>query len=127
MSVYALKARLEKCVVQTVCCNGGGGAMLAQASLDEPTQSVVMHRTEPSRLQSLALQLAEKMASLVDQNERTMEVKTTGLGYFNYQRPGRPLSSLLCITVATLFFETMPSVVRKNPAAFRTWFYYWML
>jgi len=59
-----------------------------QASLDEPTQSVVMHRTEPSRLQSLALQLAEKMASLVDQNERTLEVKTTGLGYFNYQRPG---------------------------------------
>jgi len=47
-----------------------------------------MHRTEPSRLQSLALQLAEKMASLVDQNERTLEVKTTGLGYFNYQRPG---------------------------------------
>ena len=44
-----------------------------------------MHRTEPSRLQSLALQLAEKMASLVDQNERTLEVKTTGLGYFNYQ------------------------------------------
>jgi len=59
-----------------------------QASLDEPAQSVVMHRTEPSRLQSLALQLAEKMASLVDQNERTLEVKTTGLGYFNYQRPG---------------------------------------
>jgi len=59
-----------------------------QASLDEPTQSVVMHRTEPSRLQSLALQLAEKMASLVDQNERSLEVKTTGLGYFNYQRPG---------------------------------------
>jgi len=59
-----------------------------QASLDEPTQSVVMHRTEPSRLQSLALQLAEKMASLVDQNERTLEVKTSGLGYFNYQRPG---------------------------------------
>lgn len=59
------------------------------ASLDEPTQSVVMHRTEPSRLQSLALQLAEKMASLVDQNERTLEVKTSGLGYFNYQRPGQ--------------------------------------
>jgi len=59
-----------------------------QASLDEPTQSVVMHRTEPSRLQSLALQLAEKMANLVDQNERTLEVKTSGLGYFNYQRPG---------------------------------------
>jgi len=61
---------------------------ILQASLDEPTQSVVMHRTEPSRLQSLALQLAEKMASLVEQNERTLEVKTSGLGYFNYPRQG---------------------------------------
>ena len=66
--------------------------VLLQASLDEPTQSVVMHRTEPSRLQSLALQLAEKMASLVDQNERLLEMKTAGPGYFNYQRPG-----VLCI------------------------------
>jgi len=58
------------------------------ASLDEPTQTVVMHRTEPTRLQSLALQLSEKVNSLVEHNERTLEVKTTGPGYFNYQRQG---------------------------------------
>jgi len=45
------------------------------ASLDEPTHSIVMHRTEPTRLQSLALQLSEKVAYLVDNNERLMEMK----------------------------------------------------
>jgi hypothetical protein len=46
-----------------------------QASLDEPTHTVVMHRTEPTRLQSLALQLSEKVSSLVDNNEKIMEFK----------------------------------------------------
>jgi len=37
---------------------------LFQASWDEPTQTVVMHRgAEPSLLQSLALQLADKVKS----------------------------------------------------------------
>ena len=36
----------------------------SQASWDEPTQTVVMHRgAEPSLLQSLALQLADKVKS----------------------------------------------------------------
>lgn len=48
------------------------------ASLDEPTQSVVMHRTEPSRLQGLALQMAEKINYLVDQNVRVSEHKQYG-------------------------------------------------
>ncbi|KAH9518662.1 Eukaryotic translation initiation factor 3 subunit C [Bulinus truncatus] len=52
------------------------------ASLDEPTQIVVMHRTEPTRLQSLALQLAEKVGSLVENNERIMEIKQ-GNFFFN--------------------------------------------
>ena len=45
------------------------------ASLDEPTQSVVMHRTEPSRLQSMSLQLADKLANLVDNNERILKIR----------------------------------------------------
>ncbi|XP_056016697.1 eukaryotic translation initiation factor 3 subunit C-like isoform X1 [Ostrea edulis] len=49
------------------------------ASLDEPTQTVIMHRTEPTRLQSLALQLSEKVSSLVDNNERIMELKQGNL------------------------------------------------
>merc|ERR1712004_85886 len=52
------------------------------ASLDEPTHSIVMHRTEPTRLQSLALQLSEKVAYLVDNNERLMEMKQ-GNFFFN--------------------------------------------
>jgi len=48
------------------------------ASLDEPTQSIVMHRTEPSRLQGLALQMAEKINYMVDQNIRVSEHKQYG-------------------------------------------------
>ena len=50
------------------------------ASLDDPTHTVVMHRSEPSRLQSLALQLSDKVNSLVDYNERIFETKQ---GFFN--------------------------------------------
>ncbi|XP_065166678.1 LOW QUALITY PROTEIN: eukaryotic translation initiation factor 3 subunit C-like [Atheta coriaria] len=45
------------------------------ASLDDPTQTVVMHRSEPSRLQSLAMQLADKINNFVDSNERILETK----------------------------------------------------
>lgn len=45
------------------------------ASLDDPTQTVVMHRSEPSRLQSLALQLTDKVNNFVDSNERILELK----------------------------------------------------
>lgn len=34
-----------------------------------------MHRSEPSRLQSLALQLADKIHNFVDSNERILETK----------------------------------------------------
>ena len=56
----------------------------SQASLDEPTRTVVMHRTEPSHLQSLALQLAEKFSTLVDHNERIMEIRQGT--FFSYQK-----------------------------------------
>ena len=53
---------------------------LLKASLDEPTQTVIMHRTEPSRLQSLALQLSEKVGQLVENNERILEIKQGNFG-----------------------------------------------
>lgn len=49
--------------------------LFSQASLDDPTQTVVMHRSEPSRLQSLALQLTDKVNNFVDSNERIFEMK----------------------------------------------------
>ena len=45
------------------------------ASLDEPTSCLVMHRTEPSCLQSLSLQLADKLHNLVENNERILDQK----------------------------------------------------
>ncbi|KAG0175055.1 Translation initiation factor 3 subunit c [Apophysomyces sp. BC1034] len=47
------------------------------ASLDQVSQCVVLHQVEPSRLQVLALQFAEKAANLVDQNERLSTVQST--------------------------------------------------
>jgi len=48
-------------------------------SLDEPTQTLIMHRTEPSRIQGLSLQLADKINILVEQNERLWEAKQMGI------------------------------------------------
>lgn len=45
------------------------------ASLDDPTETLVMHRSEPSRLQALSMQLADKVTNLVDANERIFEMK----------------------------------------------------
>ncbi|XP_041036044.1 eukaryotic translation initiation factor 3 subunit C, partial [Carcharodon carcharias] len=54
------------------------------ASLDQPTQTVVMHRTEPTSLQNMALQLAEKLGNLVENNERVFDLKQgTYSGYFS--------------------------------------------
>ncbi|KAM4631637.1 eukaryotic translation initiation factor 3 subunit C-like protein isoform 2-T2 [Discoglossus pictus] len=54
------------------------------ASLDQPSQTVVMHGTEPSSLQNTALQLAEKLGNLVENNERVFDHKQGSYGgYFN--------------------------------------------
>lgn len=52
------------------------------ASLDEPTQTVVMHRTEPTKLQTLAQQLSEKINNLMDQTERMVQIKGGEMGPF---------------------------------------------
>lgn len=43
------------------------------ASLDDPSECAILHRSEPSRMQALALQLADKVGNLVDSNERIFE------------------------------------------------------
>lgn len=40
------------------------------ASLDEPTDCLIMHRVEPSRMQLLALHITDKMTQLMDNNEQ---------------------------------------------------------
>lgn len=64
------------------------------ASLDDPTETVVMHRSEPSRLQALSMQLADKITNLLDANERICENKQTNFfqrgqgGYNRNQNQG---------------------------------------
>lgn len=43
------------------------------ASLDDPSECAILHRSEPTRMQALALQLADKVGNLVDSNERIFE------------------------------------------------------
>lgn len=45
------------------------------ATLDEPTDCLIMHRVEPSRLQLLALNLADKLNQLIDNNEQVIFLK----------------------------------------------------
>ncbi|CAH1155507.1 unnamed protein product [Phaedon cochleariae] len=74
MAVLADMFELDKPVVHSIISKMIINEEL-MASLDDPTQTVVMHRSEPSRLQSLALQLADKVNNFVDSNERILETK----------------------------------------------------
>jgi len=59
-----------------------------QASWDEPTQTLILnHGAEPTLLQSLTLQLADKIGTLVDNHERIIDFKHGG--YFDKGRQGR--------------------------------------
>jgi len=44
------------------------------AKIDEPTECLIMDKTEPSRLQSTCLQLAQKLSQLCDSNQKLMEL-----------------------------------------------------
>ncbi|XP_023230769.1 eukaryotic translation initiation factor 3 subunit C-like [Centruroides sculpturatus] len=74
MNILSEMFELDKSVVHSIISKMIINEEL-MASLDEPTQTVVMHRTEPSRIQALSLQLADKVTNLIDQNERLAEVK----------------------------------------------------
>jgi len=60
------------------------------ASWDQPTNSIIMHRVEPTKLQFLALQFAEKAALLVENNERLLEMKSGNYGFNRFDnKPGQ--------------------------------------
>ncbi|CAM9119315.1 unnamed protein product [Bubo scandiacus] len=68
--------------------HGDPGGHELMASLDQPTQTVMMHRTEPTAQQNLALQLAEKLGNLVENNERVFDHKQGSYGgYFRGPTP----------------------------------------
>lgn len=64
------------------------------ASLDDPTETVVMHRSEPSRLQALSMQLADKVTNLVDANERIFEMKQGN----NFYQRGNQIKNFVCFS-----------------------------
>eukprot|EP00180_Rhodochaete_pulchella_P002437 Plantae.Rhodophyta-Rhodochaete_pulchella.ctg3733.p1 GENE.Plantae.Rhodophyta-Rhodochaete_pulchella.ctg3733~~Plantae.Rhodophyta-Rhodochaete_pulchella.ctg3733.p1 ORF type:complete len:682 (+),score=139.17 Plantae.Rhodophyta-Rhodochaete_pulchella.ctg3733:128-2047(+) len=49
-----------------------------RASWDQPTRTVAVQRAEPTRLQALALEMAQKCTFLVEQNEKLMDAKVGG-------------------------------------------------
>jgi len=51
------------------------------ACWDQPTSTLVVQRTEPSKLQFLALQFADKCSQLVEANERVLDTRTGSYGY----------------------------------------------
>lgn len=46
------------------------------ASLDQVANVLVLHRAEPNRLQHLTLQYTDKLAALIDSNERTFDIRS---------------------------------------------------
>jgi len=58
------------------------------ASTDQPSKTVVMHRVEPSKVQYLALQYAERLATYVDNNELILDARTGCYG--NKHEPAKP-------------------------------------
>ena len=46
------------------------------ASVDDPSQCIIMHRTDPSRLRNLALKLGSSLVTLNDYNERLCDYKS---------------------------------------------------
>ncbi|XP_023319384.1 eukaryotic translation initiation factor 3 subunit C-like [Trichogramma pretiosum] len=74
MPTLALMFELERSTVHSIISKMIINEEL-MASLDEPSETVVMHRSEPSRLQSMALQLTDKVNNFVDSNERIFEMK----------------------------------------------------
>jgi len=51
------------------------------ASWDQPTNAIVMNQVDPTRLQSLALQFADKAATFVENNEKLLDFRTGGYGF----------------------------------------------
>lgn len=51
------------------------------ASWDQPTETIVLRKVDPSPLQVLALQFAEKAAFLVEANERLLDSQSGSYGY----------------------------------------------
>ena len=55
------------------------------ASWDGPSQALVMHGTEPTRLQNIALQLSQKISAVSDMNDRIAHEQQANKLYSSYR------------------------------------------
>merc|ERR1711935_384511 len=74
--MFSLEPRMVHSIVSKMMINEE-----LMACWDQPTNAIVMHQSEPSRLQTLALQFAEKAATFVENNEKLLDVRTGGYGF----------------------------------------------
>jgi len=59
------------------------------AAWDQPTGSIILHKVDPTPLQSVSLRYAEKAALLVESNERLFDAVTGGSVYRDEYRGGK--------------------------------------
>merc|ERR1712093_771974 len=87
--MFELENKRVHCIVNKMIIN----RQLA-GSWDQPTDSIFLHKIEPTYLQMLALDFAGKTASFVDGNERMFEGRNGNYRYddrreWNGNRGGR--------------------------------------
>merc|ERR1719263_2260377 len=66
-----------------------GGYGEIAAFWDESSKYVLIQHTEPTQLQRLALQLADRGAQAVENNERMVDQKTGGYGFKDEVQRGK--------------------------------------
>ncbi|MDP7202489.1 MAG: hypothetical protein QGI50_16355, partial [Dehalococcoidia bacterium] len=72
---FGLSRNETHCVVSKMMISGD-----LCASWDQPTDSVMMHKTEPSPIQQIALRFAARATAFVESNERLLDSRTGGYG-----------------------------------------------
>lgn len=56
------------------------------ASWDQPTGAIVMHKVEPTKLQYLAMQFADRAAAFVENNERLLDSRMGGYSGYKFDQ-----------------------------------------
>lgn len=80
---FALPTRMVTSIVSKMIWNEE-----LSASIDQSNGVVVFHRVELSRIQQLGQIIADKVAGMVEQNEKTLDMKISGTGGWSDRNEG---------------------------------------